>query len=61
MVEEEIKNNGIDTEVMYFYLQTLIRGQTITYDEKSQIISSLHNTRMRDSLTEFLKSINSPR
>lgn len=39
----------------------MIRGDVITYDEKSRIISSLHNTKIRDCVADYFRSINSPR
>lgn len=39
----------------------LIKGNDISYDAKSQIISSLHSPMIRDSVGEFLFKINSPK
>ena len=46
---------------MFKYLNALIKGQDITYDQKGGIISALHNSKVREAVAEFLKSINSPR
>lgn len=46
---------------MIQYLHDLIRGDVISYDEKSKIISSLHNPKIRDTVADYFRSINSPR
>ncbi len=61
LVEEELKQNEIDQPTMIQYLHDLIRGNVITYDEKSKIISSLHNAKIRDCVADFFRTINSPR
>ena len=39
----------------------MLRGQDIPFDEKEKIISSLHSSSVRDTVADFLKSINSPK
>lgn len=43
------------------YLSSLMRGEPITPEEKGLIISSLHSEMIRDTLAEYLKSINAPK
>lgn len=43
------------------YLSSLLRGESITLEEKGLIISSLHSEMIRDTLSEFLKTINAPK
>ena len=43
------------------YLHSLIRGNDISFDEKSEIIQSLHDNKVREVVAEFLKGINSPK
>jgi hypothetical protein len=42
-------------------MHTLLRGIDITFDEKSEIISALHDNKVREIVAEFLKGINSPK
>ena len=39
----------------------LLRGQDLPFDVKEKIISSLHSSRVRDTVADFLKGINSPK
>lgn len=38
-----------------------MRGQDISFDSKGEIISSLHSSRVREAVADFLKTINSPK
>lgn len=58
---QELKKNEIDPIVLQVYLHTLMRGEPISYEEKSSIISSLHNNQTRDILADFLKEVNAPK
>ena len=42
-------------------MHDLIRGRDITFDQKSEIIQSLHQNKVREVVAEFLKGINSPK
>ncbi len=61
MIEEELKSQEIEPHLLIRYLQELMKGHNISYDEKSHIISSMHNPNNRDIVGEFFKNINSPR
>ena len=47
--------------MLQVYLHNLMRGEPITYEEKSLIISSLHSEQIREILGEFLKEVNAPK
>lgn len=38
-----------------------MKSVDLSFDEKSEIISSLHNPNIRDIVSEYLKGINSPK
>lgn len=38
-----------------------MKGVDISFDAKGEIISSLHSSRVRDIVADFLKTINSPK
>lgn len=38
-----------------------MRGEDISYDNKGEIIASLHSVQIRDTVAEFFKNINSPK
>ena len=42
-------------------MQSLLRGQDITFEEKSDFISALHDQTVREIVAEYLKVINSPK
>ncbi len=46
---------------MLEYLNSLIRGVDISFEAKGEIISSLHSSKVRDIVAEYLKTINSPK
>jgi hypothetical protein len=54
LIEEELKSNEIDTKTLLHMLRSLLSGEDISYDEKSQIISSLHNPKIRDTVADVL-------
>lgn len=53
--------NEIDIKTLTRHLATLMRGDDISYDDKSMIISSLHSAKIRDTVAEMIRSINSPK
>jgi hypothetical protein len=42
-------------------LAALMKGEDISYDEKSLIIASLHSHKIRDAVAEFLKTVMAPK
>jgi hypothetical protein len=38
-----------------------MKGSDISFDAKGEIISSLHSSKIRDTVADFLKTINSPK
>lgn len=56
-----MKEKEVDERQLYMYFNQILRGQDITFDEKSEIISSLHNAKIRDAVADYLKTINSPK
>jgi hypothetical protein len=60
-IEEELKQKEIDIPSLTKLMATIMKGEDISIEEKSQIISSLHSPKIRDTVAEMLKSINSPK
>lgn len=56
-----MKLNELEEHILLEYINRLMRGTDISFDEKSEIISSLHNSNVRDTVSEYLKGINSPK
>jgi hypothetical protein len=42
-------------------LAALMKGEDISYEEKSLIIASLHSHNIRDAVAEFLKTVMAPK
>ncbi len=51
-----------DREKLKFYLQSLVvLGEDISFEEKSDIIKSLHDRSIRETVAAFLREVTSPR
>ena len=51
----------MEEHILLEYLNRIMRGNDLSFDEKSEVISSLHNPTIRDVVSEFLKGVNSPK
>eukprot|EP00347_Sterkiella_histriomuscorum_P007183 403349944 len=60
-IEKDLKDNELEESILLEYLNRLMRSTDLTFDEKSEVISSLHNPEIRDIVSEYLRGINSPK
>ncbi|CDW76802.1 tbc domain-containing protein [Stylonychia lemnae] len=47
-IEKDLKLNELEEHILLEYLNRIMRGNDLSFDEKSEIISSLHNPTIRD-------------
>ena len=43
------------------YFSQLLKGHDLTFDQKGEVIQAMHNSQIRDSISETIKIINSPK